>query len=277
MKQKGGSVASDAVMSLVNPDTYALMSHRFTNQTGGMKHCSKCGGSIQKHHKCQHKGGSGFSDLLSSANKVLTPGSGGGVSRKKGGSGFSDLLSSANKVLTPGSGGGVSRKKGGACQNDQCRKSNYNEVLKSFLDLNKKGGNNIKSLDELESPYAYSLKNQKGGSDPLSLNYSNIRASGNPAGPGGPDVSSSTRMLASEQVNIMPLMQKNIEYGLVNESAQPFTYTTQNLMVPAQKGGKTKKPKQKNKTSQKNKKSQSNTINKNKEFVKSMKNIALNK
>jgi ferredoxin len=53
MKQKGGSVASDAVTSLVSADTYTKMNAGFTNnyangQCGGSLKCSTCGGKVQK-------------------------------------------------------------------------------------------------------------------------------------------------------------------------------------------------------------------------------------
>lgn len=57
MKQTGGSVASDAVTSLVTPDTYSSMNSAFTNNYtngggkqcgGGMNKCPTCGGSYKK-------------------------------------------------------------------------------------------------------------------------------------------------------------------------------------------------------------------------------------
>jgi len=60
MKQTGGSVASDAVTSLVTPDTYSTMNSEFTNNYsngggkqcgGGMHKCPTCGGSYKKKSK----------------------------------------------------------------------------------------------------------------------------------------------------------------------------------------------------------------------------------
>jgi hypothetical protein len=60
MKQTGGSVASDAVTTLVTPDTYSSMNSAFTNNYtngggkqcgGGMNKCPTCGGSYKKKSK----------------------------------------------------------------------------------------------------------------------------------------------------------------------------------------------------------------------------------
>lgn len=56
MKQKGGSVASDAVTSLVSADTYTKMNAGFTNsfangQCGGSQRCPTCGGSGRRKSK----------------------------------------------------------------------------------------------------------------------------------------------------------------------------------------------------------------------------------
>ena len=60
MKQTGGSVASDAVTSLVTQDTYSTMNSEFTNNYsngggkqcgGGMHKCPTCGGSYKKKSK----------------------------------------------------------------------------------------------------------------------------------------------------------------------------------------------------------------------------------
>jgi hypothetical protein len=60
MKQTGGSVASDAVTSLVTSDTYSTMNSEFTNNYsngggkqcgGGMHKCPTCGGSYKKKSK----------------------------------------------------------------------------------------------------------------------------------------------------------------------------------------------------------------------------------
>jgi hypothetical protein len=74
MKQKGGSVASDAVTSLVTPDTYHKMNMEFTNsylnsQCGGQQNlekCKACGGSgkIRSKNKSYSGGNSSFGDFV---------------------------------------------------------------------------------------------------------------------------------------------------------------------------------------------------------------------
>lgn len=65
LKQKGGSVASDAVTSLVNQDTYSQMNKSFTNQFGDKqcggkkccKRCTSCGQKIKRSLKSKRGGG----------------------------------------------------------------------------------------------------------------------------------------------------------------------------------------------------------------------------
>lgn len=88
-QQKGGSVASDAVTSLVSADTYAKMNTMFSNdysnkQCGGskLKKCPTCGGAYRKKKtskgkKCKRGGGifdalnNGVSNLAQSAQSAL--------------------------------------------------------------------------------------------------------------------------------------------------------------------------------------------------------------
>ncbi len=68
LKQKGGSVASDAVTSLVSQDTYAQMNKTFTNQFGdkqcGGKKCKRCMSCGQKLKSRKPKSGGSLGDLF---------------------------------------------------------------------------------------------------------------------------------------------------------------------------------------------------------------------
>jgi len=93
MKQTGGSVASDAVTTLVTPDTYAKLNSTFTNSYsngdgqcgGGLNKCPTCGGAYKKTKKVMHKhkkpvkktGGNAVPDFLqkvvANASAALAP------------------------------------------------------------------------------------------------------------------------------------------------------------------------------------------------------------
>lgn len=75
--KKGGSVASDAVTSLVNQDTYSHMNKQFTNQYGDKqcggkqkcRRCKVCGGKIKSSLK---KGGASIQDILKPASNAAS-------------------------------------------------------------------------------------------------------------------------------------------------------------------------------------------------------------
>ena len=142
--------------------------------------------------------------------------------------------------------------------------------MDSIFDLS--GGENLKSLHEIMSQNAnYSVRHQKGGKDPLALDYSGIRSSGIAPGPGfnAAAVQYSNKFLASDPIDIMPTINKTVgpDFGSTSQTTQPFTYATNDF----QKAGATKKKKNKNtaqtnkkNTAQKNKKNTAQTNNKNK-------------
>ena len=146
-------------------------------------------------------------------------------------------------------------------------KSKKSSIMDSIFDLS--GGENLKSLHEIMSQNAnYSVRHQKGGKDPLALDYSGIRSSGIAPGPGfnAAAVQYSNKFLASDPIDIMPTINKTVgpDFGSTSQTTQPFTYATNDF----QKAGATKKKKntaQKNKkTAQKNKKNTAQTNKKNK-------------
>jgi hypothetical protein len=79
-QQKGGSVASDAVTSLVSADTYKGMNNMFSNQysnnkqCGGKKSnkCPTCGGSYKKKREARARRGGGIVDSLQQGVKSAT-------------------------------------------------------------------------------------------------------------------------------------------------------------------------------------------------------------
>lgn len=95
MRQTGGSVASDAVTSLVTKDTYSSMNSAFTNNYtngggkqcgGGMKKCPTCGGAYKKKSKKPKE-----KDTKAKAKK------GGGTNTSAATSALSDFMSSLAK------------------------------------------------------------------------------------------------------------------------------------------------------------------------------------
>lgn len=108
----------------------------------------------------------------------------------------------------------------------------------------KTGGNiNVRSLPELMSQNvgnSYTLRNKKGGSDvpkpeSIGLDYSTIKYQGNNNGDfidrsiTSQDVPN--RLLASEQVSAMPLIQKFTAYGTPSDVRLPFSYFSNKVSV----------------------------------------------
>lgn len=197
--QKGGSVASDAVTSLVSDDTYLHMNKTFTNtlsQCGGSS-CPTCGSKLGgKKHKTKK-----------------------GKKVKKGGdSPFKSEPAPALDSVLP-------------------RQMNMSEVTQEFKVVEggkkksvvkKKKGGNLKSLHELNSNSSdYKLKNKSGGSDNTSLNYNAARSTiftyGDIIDRGNQQVQN--KLLATESVPTMPTLNKGTEFGKTLDSDMKFSYS----------------------------------------------------
>lgn len=95
---------------------------------------------------------------------------------------------------------------------------------------------------------SYALRNKKGGffaaipKETVGLSYSSIQFQGNN---NGPEINRSVtsqdipnRLLATEQVSALPLIQKTTTYGTPSDIVLPFSYTS----VKNGGGKKIKKP-----------------------------------
>lgn len=103
---------------------------------------------------------------------------------------------------------------------------------------------NIKSLPELMTQNAgnsYTLRNKKGGffdsshKETIGLDYSTIKYQGNNNGDyidrsvTSQDIPN--RLLASEQVSAMPLIQKYTAFGTPSDVRLPFSYFTNKISI----------------------------------------------
>jgi hypothetical protein len=227
------------------------------NSAKKMMSAGACGSA-----RSSRSGGAPAGALLNSAKKMM---SAGGSS--------SALLNSARKMMSAGAGCSSCGKQSGgggggagcsSCSGKVGGAKKKESMLSSIFDLS--GGNEIKSLHELmmTTPQEtnYSLRHQKGGKDPLALDYSGIKSSGLAPGPGfnASAAQYSNKFLASDPINIMPTINKTVsaDFGSTSQSTQPFTYATNDF----QKAGATKKNKKKNKKSVKKNTAQTNKKNK---------------
>lgn len=290
LQQKGGSVASDAVTSLVSADTYSQMSKSFTNHVGeqcGGSLCKKCGrrvGGKKKTHRKHHsvkKGGDGvesiFKSFTNSASTALglKSNAGAGAAAKSSFSVFQSSPAPAYNAVLPRNVGVAATNAKAQFTNSETRAPNTkvvtvgppkasnsaaNAVKMQFSDpikpptiggscqrrLKTTTGGSMRSLSDLmarNSGSSYSVKNKRGGasSDTVGLNYNAIKSSSSTTGPSVDRSPSGVvdRLLATEQVPSLPLIQKFTQYGSPVDSKMTFTYSGDRVSVPPPKvGGK---------------------------------------
>ena len=276
-QQKGGSVASDAVTSLVSADAYNQLSRNFTNHVGeqcGGALCKRCGRKVgggkkkssRKHHSVK-KGGDGsgldsvFKSFTNSASVALGLKSNVGAKSNFTESVFASAPAPAYNAVLPRN-VGVQANAKSHFSNSVAKVSNssQNTSKMQFADPIKAptvGGNcphrskavsggNLRSMSELMARNAgssYSIKNKRGGADTVGLNYNAIRTANDAAGatvdrsPNG----IVDRLLATEQVPALPVIQKFTQYGSPLDTKMSFTYSGDRVSVaPPKSGGKSK-------------------------------------
>lgn len=238
--QKGGSVASDAVTGLVSESTFKQMNVAFSNEISGKQcggrlaspKCAVCGGRLSKQHcakgsRCGgcKKGGAGVNSLVPSAfQSSPAPALNAGLLR-------------ASLPQQPVA--AESLPKGGAKKSSTACKS------KSQCTRSQKGGEiaSLASIMKREQNDSYALYNKRGGATNVSvgLGYSSIPQQGLPEGiaidrtVGSQSVPN--RILATEQVPSMPLVQKVAQYAYVTDTKLPFSYASNKATVAPTSGG----------------------------------------
>jgi hypothetical protein len=229
MKQKGGSVASDSVTSLVSSDAYTKMNTGFTNnfangQCGGrLKLASKCA-TCNNNLKLKRGGAASLEDFMKSLSKI-------NAMATKLNFTNSDIISKPIKKQVKPSSAKVKERKTRLTQ-DKKKKSHEG------------GSMNVLSAQNVGN--SYTLRNKKGGfanpNESMGLSYNSIQYQGNNNGAGIEKSFSSqnipNKILATEQVPHLPLLQKFINYGAPTptDTKLPFSYNSVKHV-----GGKKKK------------------------------------
>ena len=203
---KGGSVASDAVTTLVNNDTYDQMSARFTNKFGGGCGCGKDVGG-RKACAIHKRGGSLIKQILGNST----------VNALKGGNGTCG--SSTAKV------GG--RQRGG-------NHPSVGELIASNASLdfsvkNRQSGGNKQKKKKQQSMKGGYADAPKGDIAPkpdlMAYKFT----------PRTPPSASPTEVLATEGVQSLPLIQKTAYFGqITGNTMSPFSYGAPRAMTPMQ-------------------------------------------
>jgi hypothetical protein len=222
MKQKGGSVASDSVTSLVSSDAYTKMNTGFTNnfangQCGGrLKLASKCA-TCNNNLKLKRGGAASLEDFMKSLSKINAM--------------ATKLNFTNNDIISKPSSAKVKERKTRLTQ-DKKKKSHEG------------GSMNVLSAQNVGN--SYTLRNKKGGfanpNESMGLSYNSIQYQGNNNGAGIEKSFSSqnipNKILATEQVPHLPLLQKFINYGAPTptDTKLPFSYNSVKHV-----GGKKKK------------------------------------
>lgn len=237
---KGGSIASDAVTSLVTPKTFDRMSAMFTNHAGG---CARCGAS-QK-----HKGGNRFASMMGSHTLEAFSGN----VRNTG-------LVSGDQVLPPGLNTfkqGELRPANVKAVNAKATNAKANtkaaNVKANVKAANTKAANvkpaNTSSVNSSRPANVNARLNTKAGGMPsisqmlgmdnkkMNVRHSSMMGGNNQIGPtlnirnvahSARQVTSdsaSTRLLANEAISGPQLMNKQVQYGSTSDLRnQPFGF-----------------------------------------------------
>lgn len=293
MKQKGGSVASDAVTSLVTADTYAKMNNIFSNnyskgQCGGSKQSANCGGRSAKKHTSNKRGG-GPEQILGAVKNVLSAKStfvdapfksspapalnsvlprnvgvkdtfinAGSVPQLPKLSNFVNAnkahFTNASKapVMMDFTGQEAVKVTNTLPANilSQFSNNQSDQSVKPFTGGKRscKKGGAIKSVAELMSQNAglnYELRNKKGGfskKDNLGLNYNAVKTTRFPLGDtiNRSQQEIQNKMLATESVPGLPLVQKFTEYGKPADNQMKYSYASEKMTFAPPTGGSAK-------------------------------------
>lgn len=254
MKQKGGSVASDAVTSLMSPHAYNTMNSNFTNQYSNARSqaggncnstCPTCGGSNKHKNKNKSKKGGSMNmmDTITQGMKSNFVNSAPFVSAPAPAFNSASLRNSMHTNTSPKSITLLSHEEmmGGKKKVEKVKSKS-----KSKSKTQKGGEAEVVSLSTLMSTNSgldYKIDNKKGGASDaaqtIGLNYNNILNQSMPTGDPINMASSiqnvGNRIMSTETVSSLPLINKITSFGMPPNSNQPFNYSSSN-----QSGGKGK-------------------------------------